>query len=133
MRNRYLYITLLSLLGFSAEAAAQALAQAPQLVVSIAVDQLRTDYLETYAPLYSQGGFRQLLSKGMVYPNASYSFSPVDQASASASLLTGSTPYYNGVTGKEWLDRKTLRPQNIVDDKEKGLSPAQLLTSTLGD
>ena len=45
MRNRYLYITLLSILGFSAEATAQAIAQAPQLVVSIAVDQLRTDYL----------------------------------------------------------------------------------------
>jgi hypothetical protein len=133
MRNRYLYITLMSLLGFSSEAAAQAIAQTPQLVISIAIDQLRTDYLETYLPLYSQGGFRQLLAKGMVYPNASYNFSPVDQASASASLLTGSTPYYNGVTGMEWLDRKTLRPQNIVEDKDKGLSPAQLQTSTLGD
>lgn len=133
MRNRYLYITLLSILGFSAEAAAQAIAQTPQLVVSIAIDQLRTDYLETYAPLYSQGGFKMLLSKGMVYPNASYNFTPVDHASASASLLTGSTPYYNGVTGVRWLDRKTLRPHNIVEDPEQGYSPAQLLTSTLGD
>ena len=132
-RNRYLYITLLSLLGFSAEATAQAIAQTPQLVVSIAIDQLRSDYLETYAPLYSQGGFKLLLSKGLVYPNASYSFTPVDRASATASLATGSTPYYNGVTGVEWLDRKTLRPQNIVDGEEQSLSPAQLLTSTLGD
>lgn len=133
MRNRYLYITLLSLLGFSAEATAQAIAQAPQLVVSIAIDQLRTDYLETYAPLYSQGGFNRLLSKGLVYPNASYSFAPVDRASAIASLLTGSSPFYHGVTGVEWLDRKTLRPQNIVDNNSQGYSPAQLLTSTLGD
>ena len=80
MRNRYLYITLLSILGFSAEAAAQAIAQTPQLVISIAIDQLRTDYLETYTPLYSQGGFKMLLSKGMVYPNASYNFTPVDHA-----------------------------------------------------
>ena len=133
MRNRYLYITLLSILGFSAEATAQAIAQAPQLVVSIAVDQLRTDYLETYAPLYQQAGLKRLLAEGLVYPNASYSFAPVDRASATASLLTGSTPYYNGITGLEWLDRETLRPKNIVDDGQKGPSPAILATSTLGD
>ena len=133
MRNRYLYITLLSILGFSAEATAQAIAQAPQLVVSIAVDQLRTDYLETYAPLYQQAGLKRLLAEGLVYPNASYSFAPVDRASATASLLTGSTPYYNGITGLEWLDRETLRPKNIVDDGQNGPSPAMLATSTLGD
>lgn len=132
MRNRYLYITLLSLLGFSAEATAQALAKTPQLVVSIAIDRLRSDYLETYAPLYSEDGFRMLLAKGLVYPNASHSFTPVDRASATAALLTGSTPYYNGVTSTEWLDRQTLRPRNIVNGQQ-GYSPAQLLTSTLGD
>ncbi len=133
MRNRYIYVTLLSLLGFSPEATAQVLAQAPQLVVSITVDRLRTDHLETYSPLYSQGGLRHLLEQGIVYPNASYNFTPVDYASATASLLTGSTPYYNGITGVEWLNRQTLRPQNIVYDQERGKSPVQLLTSTLGD
>ena len=50
MSNRYLYITLLTLLGFSAETTAQATQQAPQLVVSIAIEQVRTDQLEAYAP-----------------------------------------------------------------------------------
>ncbi len=133
MRKRYIYITLLSLLAFTPEATAQDFAQAPRLVISITIDQLRTDYLETYAPLFSQGGFKQLLDKGLVYSNASYNFTPVDHASAAASLITGSSPYYNGVTGAEWLNRKTLRLQNIVNDKEKGYSPDELLTSTLGD
>ncbi len=133
MRNRYLYITLLTLLGINAEAAAQALAKAPQLVVSIAIEQLRTDYLEIYAPLYTQGGFKKLMSEGTIYPNANYNFTPVDRASASASLSTGSTPYYNGITGTEWLDRKTLRPQNIIKDEKQSYSPSQLLTSTVSD
>lgn len=133
MRNRYLYITLLSLLGFSAEAMAQALAQAPQLVVTIAVDQLRTDQLEVYAPLYQQAGLKRLLAEGLVFPNASYNFTPVDRASATASLMTGSTPYYNGVTGIDWLDRQTLRPRNIVSDDKQVWSPVQVATSTLGD
>ena len=133
MRNRYLYITLLSLLGFSPEAIAQAAAQAPQLVVTIAIDQLRTDRMETYSPLYQPGGLRRLLTEGLVMPNASYSFTPVDRASATASLMTGTAPYYNGVTGLEWLDRSTLRPKNIVNDREHGASPTQLATTTLGD
>ena len=133
MRNRYLYITLLSLLGFSAEATAQALAQTPQLVVNITINQLRTDLLETYVPLYTDDGLKRLLDQGMVFPTASYSFVPVDPASASASLQTGTIPYYNGITGIEWMNRSTLRPQSIIDDKEQGPSPTQLMTSTLGD
>ena len=133
MRNRYLYITLLSLLGFSAEATAQVLAQTPQLVVNITINQLRTDLLETYAPLYSDEGLKRLLDQGMVFPDASYSFTPVDPASATASMQTGTTPYYNGVVGTEWMNRSTLRPQNIIDDKENGPSPTQLMTSTLSD
>jgi len=129
MRNRYLYITLLSLLGFNHEAAAQAIAEAPRLVVSIIVNQLRTDYLETYSPLYQQEGLKRLLNEGMFFPNASCSFTPVDRASGTASIATGTTPYYNGVTGLEWIDRNTLRPQNILQD----LSPDLLATSTLSD
>ena len=53
MSNKYLYITLLSILGFSEEITAQVINQAPKLVVSIAVDELRTDELEAFSPLYS--------------------------------------------------------------------------------
>lgn len=133
MRNRYLYITLLSLLGFSAEATAQVLAQTPQLVVNITINQLRTDLLETYAPLYTDDGLKHLLDQGMVFPSATYPFTPVDPAAAAASVQTGTTPYYNGITGAEWMNRNTLRPQNIVDDKEQGPTPTQLMTSTIGD
>ena len=133
MRNRYIYITLLSLLGFSAEATAQVLAKTPQLVVNITINQLRTDLLETYAPLYTEDGLKRLLNQGTVFPSASYPFIPVDPASASASIQTGSTPYYNGITGVEWMNRNTLRPQSVIEDKVHGLSPVQLMTSTLGD
>lgn len=133
MRNRYLYITLLTMLGFSAEATAQVLQNAPQLVVSITVNQLRTDLLETYVPFYTQDGLKRLMEQGMMFPYAHYDFTPVDAVSASASLQTGTTPYYHGVTGTEWLNRTTLRPQHILEDQGQKLSPSQLMTSTLGD
>ena len=133
MRNRYLYITLLSVLGFHTETYAQAIAQAPRLVVSITIDQLRTDYLETYAPLYGEEGLRKLLTEGKVFTNGAYNFTPVDRASAIASLHTGTVPYYNGITAEEWLDKQTLRPQNCVRDQQIGYSPQFLGTSTISD
>lgn len=59
MSNRYIYLTLLAVLGWNAETAAQNGArQVPRLVVNITIDQLRSDYLEAYAPLYSANGFK---------------------------------------------------------------------------
>lgn len=133
MRNRYIYITLLSILGFNAETDAQVIVQAPRLVVSITIDQLRTDYLETYAPLYSNDGLKRLLTDGKVFINGAYNFTPVDRASAIASLHTGTVPYYNGITAEEWLDKQTLRPQNCVRDQQIGYSPQFLGTSTISD
>ena len=81
MRNKYIYITLLAILGFTPEMLAQSKIQyAPRLVVSITIDQLRTDYLEAFSPLYSNEGFKRLLDQGLVFSNASYPFSPIDRA-----------------------------------------------------
>lgn len=131
MKNRYLYITLLAVLGITPEMMAQSKIQyAPRLVVTVAIDQLRTDYLEAFAPLYGNAGFKRLLRQGKVYSNASYPFSPIDRASATASLFTGVSPYYHSIVGERWLHRETLRPVLCVGEK---LTPDNLSTSTLGD
>ncbi len=127
MKNRYFYITLMSLLGLTAEA------QTPRLVVNIHIDQLRTDFLESYAPLYGSDGFNRLLKDGLVFMNGSYNFSPVDRASAIASVQTGTSPYYHGITGLEWLDRETLRPQQCISADNSAYSPGNIRTSTIGD
>ena len=139
--NRYIYITLLAAISFNLEAKAQGQVKgAPRLVVNISIDQLRSDYMEAFIPLYSDKGFLRLLNEGKVYTNASYPFTPIDRASATATINSGTTPYYNNIIGQQWLSRKTLRPMGCVDDsKYPGLgttetaSPNQLLTSTLGD
>lgn len=147
--NRYLYIFLLSVLAVS-EAEAQAMAaqqgaskemsDPPRLVVNITIDQLRSDYLEAFMPLYGTTGFRKLLSSGLVFCNASYPFAPVDRASAIASVITGSVPCYNGIPSCEWLSRKTLRPVACTDDQKALLmprgnapTPLNLIVSTVGD
>ena len=126
----------LAVLGFQAEALGQEKIQyAPRLVVNITIDQLRTDYLKAFEPLYGADGFKRLLAQGLVYENASYPFSNIDRASAIASVITGVSPYYHSIIGGRWLDKESLRPVFCTDDtKQAGLdSPNQLLVSTLGD
>lgn len=132
--NRYLSaIIILAALTNNTELCAQSLMPAPRLVVNIIIDQLRTDYIEQFSPLYTPDGFKKLLQEGCVYEAAQYPFSPVDRASAVASISTGTTPQYNNIVAGQWLDRATLRPVFCTDDEKYGASPAKLATSTISD
>lgn len=127
------YIAALIATFYSLEIEAQSMKTAPRLVVNIAVDQLRTDYLEHFSPLYKQDGFRRLLQNGRVYEAVRYPFAPVDRASAIACVATGTTPQYNKIISQQWLNRETLRPEYCVYDKKTVVSPAHMATSTVGD
>lgn len=119
---------------------AQTAAPVPRLVVAVVVDQLRSDYMDAFMPLYGEGGFKRLMKEGFVYQGAQYPVADVDRASATATLFTGTVPYNHGIVGKQWLDKATLRPLFCVDDAafagwntEEKSSPKFLEVSTLGD
>lgn len=111
----------------------QAYELGPRLIVSVSIDQLRSDYMEAFSSLYSQNGFKRLLNEGLIYDGASYSFVPLDRSSAAASISTGTTPFYNGIIGDTWLDRKSLQPVSCVYDGKGYYSASNLLSSTIGD
>ncbi|MBR4738954.1 MAG: alkaline phosphatase family protein [Bacteroidales bacterium] len=121
MRNKYIIATLLALLA--SEMPAQ------RLFVSVTVDNLNSDKMIAVGQKPSSQGFKKLLESALIYQNASYPFSPVDRASAIAAIMTGATPYYNGITGVKWLDTSTLRPASCV----AGDTPGNLLSSTFTD
>lgn len=113
---------------------------APRLVVGIMIDQLRSDYLNAFMPLYGDGGFKRLFENGKVCSNVQYQHSPVDRASAIASVVTGTVPYNHGIIAEEWMSRSELHANYCVDDSRyKGVStfdassPKNLLVSTIGD
>ena len=119
---------------------AQSLPAVPRLVVNITIDQLRTDYMEAFSPLYGNGGFKKLFENSRIYTQAQYPSSHLDRASAVATISTGAPPYDNGIVGIQWLDRETLRPIMAVDDDScEGVmtldkySPRRLAVSTIGD
>lgn len=112
----------------------------PKVVIGIVVDQLRADYLEKYAHLYGDEGFKKLFAEGRVYTNGYFSHAMSDRSSATASVYSGSVPYYHGVVGNRYLDRKSLRVVSSVDDAAHAgihtvdaTSPAGLMVTTLTD
>ena len=137
MRFKYCVIALLCCVS---SLFAQQRKTAPKLYVSIVVDQLRTDFLYEFEGLYCDGGFKRLLSGGKVYENAYYAFDNIDRATAIATLSTGTNPYVSGIVAERWLDRKSLRVVNCVEDKNckgvysnEALSPASLKSITITD
>lgn len=116
--QRLRLLTSLLILMSAAGTDAQTAPEVPRLVVNIVIDQLRTDYLEAFSPLYSERGFMRLMKEGRVYTQAEYPFKDPDRAAAVACLMSGTSPYENGIVGERWLDRQTLTPLYCVDDKE---------------
>lgn len=140
MRNKYITATVLALVSGEINVEAQIMQPVPRLVVNIAIDQLRTDYLESFEPLYGTDGFRKIMRGGLLYKNVQYPFSPVDRASAIAAINTATSPNLNGITAEKWFDRTSLRPVSCVDDKdfpglltEESASAHNVMTTTLSD
>ena len=143
MNNRYHTYRLLAtvaMLTALCGAEAQTAPELPRVVVNIMIDQLRTDYMEAFSPLYGTRGFRRLMSEGRLYAQPEYPFVSPDRASAVACFASGATPYDNGIPSQRWLDRKTLRPVYCVDDGRysgnmtaEATSAEHLTVSTMGD
>lgn len=83
---------------------------------------------------------KKLLQQGCYFSSVTYPFLPIDRASSIASIVTGTTPYYNGIVSESWLNKESLQPINCVDDirytgikTEDKSSPHNIATSTIGD
>ena len=61
--NRYRLLSSLIVLLAVTGSNAQDASSVPSLVVNIVIDQLRSDYMDAFTPLYGQGGFQRLKEK----------------------------------------------------------------------
>ena len=75
----------------------------PKLVVGIAVDQMRWDYLYRFYDEYTDGGFRRMLGEGFTCENCQINYIPSITAIGHASLFTGSVPAIHGIAGNNYL------------------------------
>ena len=111
------------------------------VVVLIAIDQFRYDYLTRFRDEYS-GGFDRLLKNGANFVNANLEHYPTVTAVGHSTMLTGATPKISGIVGNDWYDRESGKAVTSVSDgsarilggsADVGASPRRLLVSTVGD
>lgn len=115
-------------------------AEKPKLVIAIAADQFRYDYLMRFRSEYT-GGLQQLLTKGAVMANANLEHYPTVTAIGHATYLSGAYPSFSGIIGNDWYDRESGKTITSVSDEKRQLvgatgaaaSPHRLLVSTVGD
>ncbi|MDL2222010.1 alkaline phosphatase family protein [Parabacteroides sp. OttesenSCG-928-N08] len=112
----------------------------PKMVVCITVDQLRGDYIEYFYNTFGDRGFKRLYNEGLVYRNIGFEFADISQASAFATLFSGTNPEFHGITGDKSYDFDDERERSILYDKEflgnytkDNFSPRPLISSTIGD
>ena len=113
----------------------------PKLVVGIAVDQMRWDYLYRFYDEYTDGGFRRMLGEGFTCENCQINYIPSITAIGHASVFTGSVPAIHGIAGNNYLLGGSMvycceddSVQTVGSSTKAGLrSPRLMLTTTIGD
>lgn len=118
-----------------------AAASRPRLVVFIAVDQMRADYLDRFRPLFS-AGLKRLVEQGAVFTNAFYRHACTETGPGHSVLMSGRSPRSSGIVGNMWYDRTLRQRVNVVDDpavrlvgsnRGRAASPAYFNAFTVGD
>ena len=112
----------------------------PKLVVGIAVDQMRWDYLDRYYDQYREDGLKCLITKGYSCNNCLINYLPTVTAIGHTSIYTGATPAFHGICGNTFyingVKRSSCEDPNVKTvgtDKKDASSPVNLLASTIGD
>jgi predicted AlkP superfamily pyrophosphatase or phosphodiesterase len=140
-RPQFLRTTVM-LVAAAAIASGQAPApRKPKLILVIAADQFRYDYLSRFRDQYS-AGLRSLLEGGANFVNANLEHYPTVTAIGHATMGSGATPKLSGIIGNDWYDREAGKQVTSVSDDSTvtvggsggpGASPHRLLVSTVAD
>jgi hypothetical protein len=119
-------------------------AQNPKLVVVIAVDQMRADYIPRFRGEW-HGGLARLVDHGAWFSNAAYPYSGTETCPGHATMGTGVFPETHGIIGNTWWDRATGKTVTCTQDATvrdlsntgrtatPGDSPAELRASTFAE
>jgi predicted AlkP superfamily pyrophosphatase or phosphodiesterase len=141
MKKVALLLLVIAALAVALPSAAPAGGSDIRLVLLVAVDQFRFDYLTRFRPEYSEG-FKRLLTDGAVFTNANLEHYPTVTAIGHSTMLSGATPSVSGIIGNDWYDRETRTIVTSVSDPNvkpvgaatgSAASPRRLLVDTVGD
>jgi len=114
----------------------------PRLLVVAVVDQMRNDYLDRMAPLWTKG-LKRLLTEGAVFDRNFYPYLQTVTCAGHATIGTGTFPATHGIIMNSWwrgtrngtcTEDATVKPVGYEPDAESvGHSAVQLLVPTMAD
>ena len=112
----------------------------PRLVIGILVDGLQQRHIDELWNTLDDNGLKRFIRDGAYFSNMQYNIVSAGNASDVANVMTGSTPFYNGITGNFMFDPKTGNVQSILQDEnqfgigtKQTLSAHNLLSSSISD
>ncbi len=126
----------------SGAARAEAPAEAPKLIVAIAVDQFSSDLFVQYRQHFTGGLAR--LSRGIVFPAGYQGHAATETCPGHSTILTGARPARTGIIANNWYDLDAQRADKSIycseDERIEGSSSDRYTVSawhlrvpTLGD
>ena len=115
----------------------------PELIVLVAVDQLRADILDRYDAALT-GGFRRLKTKGFQFGNTFVDHAPTTSMPGHATIATGAIPSHHGILEGSWgeiVNGKLTMTSSVQDAAYRivgypdvvGASPKKFLVTGLAD
>ena len=142
MKNRIAGFTVIILCLLTLQLYSQTLKR-PKLVVGIIVDQMRYDYLYRFYNYYGNDGFKRLMNHGSNFTYAHFNYIPTYTGPGHSSVYTGTTPFYHGIIGNDFFDKKSGKMIYCVsdttektigsNDDEGEMSPKRLMATTITD
>lgn len=112
----------------------------PRLVVGIMIDGLQQKHIDQLWNYFDPYGFKKIIGLGAYCRNVSYNIVSGGNASDIANVMTGTTPYFNGITGNYFYSKIDDSAETILQDEnqvgigtKQTLSAHRLLTSTITD
>ena len=116
----------------------------PKLLVVVAIDQFRADYLTRFEPCFGESGFKRLAREGASW-TGHYGHYATYTGPGHALLLSGSYPYANGISANKFFNVESQRSEAMVFDDtaqiigakkldpDMDVSPRNFVGTTLGD
>ncbi len=116
-------------------------ADAPRLVIAIAIDQFSADLFAQYRSHFTGGLAR--LAGGAVFPAGYQSHAATETCPGHSTIMTGMRPAHTGIIANTWFDQSVAREAKAVycaEDETKTAAPGDyvasvghLLVPTLGE
>lgn len=137
MRNKilllFIFISSLSFAQSNTE-------EPPRLMVGIKIDGMQTSHIQKLWKYFTAGGFRKIISEGTILEQMEHTVVSAGNSSDVATILTGTVPFYHGISGDYYFNRKENEINSILYDEDQigigtreKLSAHNLLTTTLTD